>query len=295
MPADLVIRSTVAAAAVLAGTGFTIVTVETARRRPLANSLLATRWKTWTVLAAVWMLGLASPALLYVVLAVLGLVAAAEYARLARLGWTDWLTLLALPAVALSLVALGGDPLVILAGVLVVSTAGPLVEQDLQEGPRRVGQLLTGLLVVLVPGLAMWTIAQSSPVVFVALLFGVALSDVAAFTAGSALGRRRLAPTLSPNKTWGGVAGNLTGAIGGVAIAGLVGGLSTGSVVILGTIIALGAVWGDLFESLIKRNAKVKDAGSILPGFGGVLDRVDSLIVAAPLVWIALQVAGGGL
>ncbi len=294
MPADLVIRSIVAAAALLAGTGFTIVTIETVRHRPLATSLLATRWKTWTVLATVWMLGLASPALLYVVLASLGLVAASEYARLARLGWTDWLTLLALPVVTLSLVALGVDPVVVLAAALVISTAGPLIEQDLEDGPQRVGRLLTGTLVVLVPGIAMWVVARTSPVVFVALLFGVALSDVAAFTLGSALGRHRMAPRLSPNKTWEGVAGNFVGALGGVAIAGVAGGLPV-SVLLLGGTIAVGSVWGDLFESLIKRNANVKDAGSILPGFGGVLDRVDSLIVAAPLVWIVVQLAGGGL
>ena len=295
MPTELVVRSSLAAVAVLGSTGVTIVVVEAARRRPLSTSLLATRWKTWVALAAIWILGLTSPAVLFPVLAILGLVTASEYAKLAELGWTDWRTLLAMPIVGLSLVSLGVDSLAVITGTLVASTIRPLLEQDVEDGPRRVGQLLIGVTVVVVPVISMWMVSQSAPVVFVALLFGVALSDVTAFTVGSAIGRHRMAPELSPNKTWEGVAGNLTGAVGGVAIAGFGGGIDVTGTVLFGAAIAVGAVWGDLFESLLKRHANVKDAGTVLPGFGGILDRVDSLIVAAPLVWILLQLSGGGM
>ena len=295
MPTELVVRSSLAAAAVLGSTGVTIVVVEAARRRPLSTSLLATRWRTWVILAAIWILGLTSPAVLYAVLAVLGLVAASEYAALAGLGRVDRLTLLAMSVAALSLVTVGVDPLVVMTGILLVPTAGPIVGQDVEAGPRRVGRLHVGLIVVVLPGISMWAVSQSAPVAFVALLFGVAVSDVTAFTVGSTIGRHPMAPGLSPNKTWEGVAGNLAGAVGGVAIAGLCGGIDNAGIVLFGSAIAVGAVWGDLFESLLKRHANVKDAGAILPGFGGILDRVDSLIVAAPLVWIVLQVSGGGL
>jgi phosphatidate cytidylyltransferase len=295
MPTEIVIRSSMAAVAVLGSTGITVLVVEKARRRSLSSSILVTRWKTWVVLATIWMLGLASPAVLYVVLAAVGLVGASEYARIARLGWTDGLTLLVLPVVALSLVAVGVDPFLVAAGAMLASTVGPLLEQDLEDGPQRIGRLLLGLTVLAIPAISMWAVSQSSPVAFVALLFGVALSDVAAFTVGSTLGRRRLASQLSPNKTWEGVGGNLIGAVIGTAIAGVPGGLGIASTAVLGIVIGSGAVWGDLLESLIKRNANVKDAGTVLPGFGGVLDRVDSLIVAAPLTWIVLQVLGGGL
>ena len=104
---------------------------------------------------------------------------------------------------------------------------------------------------------------------------------------GSRLGGRKLAPALSPNKTWAGAGGNLLGAAVGVAlvafalpVAGRLGWL-----IGLPLLIAGGAVWGDLLELAFKRAAGAKDAGTWLPGFGGLLDRLDSLIVVAPLVY----------
>jgi phosphatidate cytidylyltransferase len=292
---ELVIRSTVAAAAVLGGAGVTIATIETARRRSLASSILATRWKTWTVLAAFWMVGLASPLLLFVVLAAMSLAVASEYARLACLDRTDRRTALALPVVVLSLLALGLDYPVVLTVALLAVTAGPLLEQDVEHGPQRVGRVLLGLVLTALAPAAIWLIGRDAAPVLVALLFGVALSDVAAFTMGSTLGRRRLAPRLSPAKTWEGAVGNLVGATAGVAIAAAATDLAWAAVAVLGPIIALGSLWGDLLESMVKRAANVKDAGSILPGFGGVLDRVDSLIAAAPLTWVMLPLLGGAL
>jgi phosphatidate cytidylyltransferase len=115
---------------------------------------------------------------------------------------------------------------------------------------------------------------------------GVAMSDVGAFCTGKLIGGPKLAPHLSPNKTWGGVLGNLTGA--GVALALI--GFTLPSMewwlrVALIVVIGLGSVWGDLLESLLKRQSGVKDAGGLLPGFGGLLDRIDSLLLVAPLVY----------
>jgi phosphatidate cytidylyltransferase len=229
------------------------------------------------------------------VLSTMGLFVASEYGRLGRLGQTDRLTALALPVAVLSLLALGLEYPVTLTVALLAITAPPLLEQDVEDGPQRVGQTLLGLVVVALPPAAIWIIGRAAPSVLVALLFGVALSDVAAFTIGSTFGRHRLAPRVSPGKTWEGALGNLAGAAVGVAIAAAATDVGWNAVGILGPTIAVGALWGDLLESLIKRTANVKDAGSILPGFGGVLDRVDSLIAAAPLTLVVLPLLGGAV
>src|SRR5205085_2300280 len=118
------------------------------------------------------------------------------------------------------------------------------------------------------------------------LMIGLAtaLSDVAAFVLGKRFGRRKLAPRLSPNKTWEGTIGSLIGAYAGAGLMAfaLPSGLPWILVAALPLVIGLGAVWGDLLESAIKREFGAKDAGAWLPGFGGLLDRIDSLILVAP-------------
>jgi phosphatidate cytidylyltransferase len=118
-------------------------------------------------------------------------------------------------------------------------------------------------------------------------------SDIGAYIAGKTIGRRPLAPALSPNKTIGGLLGNVLGAL--LAIVLLLPALpqlELPGVLLLTLVIASGAVWGDLFSSALKREAGVKDAGSWLPGFGGLLDRIDSFILAVPLVYYTVVLAG---
>ena len=126
---------------------------------------------------------------------------------------------------------------------------------------------------------------------FVALAVAVALSDVGAFLVGRRFGRTQLSPLLSPAKTRAGVGGNLAGAALGVALFApvLVGSFGIGPTALLVPIVAIGAVWGDLLESAAKREAGQKDAGRWLPGFGGILDRIDSLLVVLPLTYWALR------
>jgi CDP-diglyceride synthetase len=108
-------------------------------------------------------------------------------------------------------------------------------------------------------------------------------TDLVAFFAGRHLGRRKLAPRLSPGKTVeGAIAGVLAGVV--VAVIGFGGGGAP-----FGLAVAGAAVVGDLFESWLKRRARVKDSGTILPGHGGVLDRFDSLILAAPVAYWLLR------
>jgi phosphatidate cytidylyltransferase len=121
----------------------------------------------------------------------------------------------------------------------------------------------------------------------------VALSDVAAFTCGKLFGRRPLAPSVSPNKTWEGAVGNYLGAAAAIGIMRFaVAGLPLETQVLLPVVIATAALFGDLFESLLKRSSGVKDAGSWLPGFGGLLDRIDSLLFVLPAAYYFVLMLG---
>lgn len=126
------------------------------------------------------------------------------------------------------------------------------------------------------------------------LLVGVsvALSDVVAFVVGSAIGGARIAPKVSPNKTWAGAAGNVLGAFAGLALMwfAIPDDWSLATRIVTPVVLGLAALWGDLIESFVKRDFKVKDAGTLLPGFGGVLDRIDSLLVALPISYYAIVI-----
>lgn len=125
-------------------------------------------------------------------------------------------------------------------------------------------------------------------------LLGVWGFDAAAFFAGRYFGRHKLAPQISPAKTWEGVAGGLLLSI----VAALLFtvkplGLPWYLAIVLGIVIGCAAVLGDLAESLLKRQTHVKDSGHFMPGHGGMLDRIDSLIFAAIVVYIFVQLVGG--
>ena len=118
------------------------------------------------------------------------------------------------------------------------------------------------------------------------------LNDTGAYCVGSLIGKRRLFERLSPKKSWEGFFGGLGfSCLGSWLCFSYLGNLpqmelgATGSIAI-GAAIAIAATWGDLFESLIKRTAGIKDSGTLIPGHGGVLDRIDSLLIAAPWMLI---------
>ncbi len=174
------------------------------------------------------------------------------------------------------MVSLGGGPpapaMITAAAVMVMAPLyvglplGALVWIDLWFGPR--------------------------PVVFVITI--IALSDSAQYFAGRAFGRRKLAPTVSPAKT-------LEGALGGVVAAAAAGALlgplwgQAGAPLIgagLGLVLCLVGIVGDLFESLLKRSAGVKDSSTLIPGHGGVLDRIDAYLFAVPAYVLFLRYGG---
>jgi phosphatidate cytidylyltransferase len=121
------------------------------------------------------------------------------------------------------------------------------------------------------------------------VLVGTAACDTGAYFVGSLMGRRKLIPHISPAKTWEGLAGGVLGAVvAAVALSGLLK-LSILAAALLGLALCAAAVAGDLAESLIKRAAGVKDSGSLIPGHGGVLDRIDStLFVLVTVYWFVI-------
>jgi phosphatidate cytidylyltransferase len=125
------------------------------------------------------------------------------------------------------------------------------------------------------------------------MLLLVFAADIGAFFAGRNLGRHQLAPRVSPAKTWEGAIGGLSA----VALVALIGawhfGLPVAAGVAFGCAVGVFSVLGDLTESMFKRSAGLKDSGSLLPGHGGILDRIDSVTAAAPLY--ALGLFGSGV
>ena len=122
------------------------------------------------------------------------------------------------------------------------------------------------------------------------LLVIVWAADVGAYAFGRLLGRTKLAPAVSPGKTWEGVSGGLltAGLAAGLAASWL--GLPIERLIALGIATALTSVLGDLTQSMFKRNVGLKDSGTLLPGHGGVLDRIDSLTAAVPVFVVGLSV-----
>lgn len=156
----------------------------------------------------------------------------------------------------------------------------------------------TGLTLLSLPALRE---QANGPSLLLYLLFVVWAGDIAAYYVGRAWGRRKLAPRISPNKTWEGaiasVAASMLVAAGLVGLADL---LTRSNLTVLfyadesiwywvglAVLVNAAAQVGDLAESALKRSAGVKDSGSLLPGHGGVLDRIDALLVAAPVLWYA--------
>jgi phosphatidate cytidylyltransferase len=180
--------------------------------------------------------------------------------------------------------------------LLIAATLQPSLTQDVHGGVRLLALAALGFAYVpLLLGHILLIDAwlPGGPGLLLVLGLSIALSDVGAFTIGRLFGRHRLAPVVSPNKTWEGAAGNVVGAYVGVFLMRFALPIDFAPPVALGLplVIAIGCVWGDLIESLFKREFGMKDVGKWLPGFGGLLDRVDSLIVVAPLSYILLRVA----
>lgn len=282
------------------GTSLGLIAVAERRHlRDITRRVLFIRWRTWAITAPVFgfaVMGGTWTSLAFV--EALAFVGMREYAHLVGLPpryrrplYTAGLA--SGPLLLASMTAWRAMPPLL----LVAATLPPLLSQDVREGVRHLAYTALGFWYI--PWLLAYFIlirerVDGGPGILLALGTAVALSDVAAFAVGRLAGRHPLAPALSPAKTWEGVLGNLVGAYLGFLLMGFAVPAELNPAVCwtLPIVVAAGAVWGDLLESLIKRQFGAKDAGSWLPGFGGLLDRIDSLLVVLPLAYTVLVVWG---
>jgi phosphatidate cytidylyltransferase len=186
-----------------------------------------------------------------------------------------WWTLLLVPAVGLAAVCRGAP------------------------GPKTFSEISGTIMTVVYIGLSAGSVVGLRVIspdyvgrswVFFVLLV-ITLGDAGALYTGKAIGKHRLAPNISPNKTVegliGGTAASVAAAIGfGIFI---IPGLDAPRAAILGLVLGLLGVVGDLFESLLKRSVEIKDTSSLIPGHGGILDRIDSLLFAAPALLLYVR------
>ena len=182
--------------------------------------------------------------------------------------------------------------LAVLTGAALTSPALAMLRRDSPEA--MLDAVMTTFFPVLVVGLPFAFVVglraipgENGPDLLLLAMLCVTLSDAGAYYVGSAFGTHRMAPLISPKKSWEGAAGGVLGSVAGaiVAHAWFFRRLSLGHALALGVVLCAAGILGDLAESMLKRAAGVKDSSALLPGHGGVLDRVDSLLVAAPVLY----------
>lgn len=273
---------------------------------PVTGDALRTRLRTsaWLVPGFVAAVLLLPTALFAVFLGVIVLLAAWEWGALAgvdgtlaRLG-----TVIALGLMLLLLWRLGAPALALVPALLWwLGFAAVVPRLGVQPAAGGVdwGLLALGILLLAAPWLALVRLhgdLDGGRLVVLGLVALIALADSAAYFVGGRFGRHKLMPKLSPGKTWEGLAGALGAAGLALLLAGWLLGLNLeggAALVLLGVVTVALSVVGDLFESWLKRRRGVKDSGTLLPGHGGVLDRIDSMTAAAPvfalgLIWLGL-------
>ena len=183
------------------------------------------------------------------------------------------------------------------AGLFWVLAAPLWIWRSPRSGSRAL-LLAVGVLVLLAACAALIDLRGGHPALLLAVLGTVWISDSAAYFVGRRFGRRKLAPVISPGKTWEGVGGALL-AVGVYALAWagvrapgnpwIDGSRSAAGLLVILLGLAVVGIIGDLFESLIKRQAGVKDSGTLLPGHGGILDRIDAPVAVLPLAVLAFM------
>ncbi len=203
---------------------------------------------------------------------------ASRLASVARLG--DLLYEARQPRITLDLILFG-----FLLGIAAIALGS---RRTLSEIFGSVSVSTAGIICVVLPFSAVVRIHGLDVIGPQLLLFTLVLvwvGDSAAYFVGRAFGRWKMSPQLSPNKTWEGAGANLLGSLLVGAVFGYWTKIPPAHVLAMSVFASVAGQVGDIFESSLKRSAGVKDSGTMLPGHGGMLDRIDALIFAAPAVW----------
>lgn len=262
----------------------------------LKNQLLL-RWCSWFAIAVV-SLGTALSGLIPFALltAVVSLIGTGEYCRIAKQNKSIGIALLIFGFLMPLVTALRSSFLTPVAflGFIVIA----ILSMSKSQKFDRLAISVLGIFYV--PFLASHMVAlfqsQSAGLAMVlAVIASSALANIMAFVFGKAFKGPKLASSLSPNKTWSGAAGSVFGAYAGFSILTISAGINVSTFVlaVIPLVVAVSGIIGDLFESSLKRHFELKDAGTCLPGFGGVLDRIDGLLFVVPSVYYTLRLLQG--
>ncbi|MEE8366790.1 MAG: phosphatidate cytidylyltransferase [Thermoanaerobaculia bacterium] len=166
-----------------------------------------------------------------------------------------------------------------------------LARIPVKDAMGALGSLCFGVPYLVLPAVSLCYLQATDPWLLLLLLAVVWAGDSAAFVVGSKLGKHKLAPTISPNKSWEGAVASLVGALAAALVWREFYSAKTGlALLILVAVTGVVAQLGDLVESMLKRGAGVKDSGTLLPGHGGILDRFDALFFAAPVFGVGVYV-----
>ena len=258
---------------------------------PLAK-MIATAWAAPVLLIALFTGVLA----LLAAIALIMLQGLCEYVRLVSLDRAYGVVLIAFSLTGVALVAICPRFTTLLSlpmGVFLLATLVPITSGRVADSYRQVSITTTGYLYISAPlSFIIFTRAAEPWGLRFLIIVGAAtaLADAGGLMFGSWLKGPKLAPKVSPCKTWSGVLGSLAASIIGVCLFWPIApkSWSLGTLMLLVLAVTIGAVWGDLIESSIKRDSGVKDTGTILSGSGGVLDRFDSVFLAFPVAYISV-------
>lgn len=279
-----------------------LLAVLVAQRRSLRvwrRSTLFQRARTWFVIGPLFVLAVFIGGFVAFLLATFVLLQGlSEFARMAGIQRPYAYLLLLWGQIGLLVAALARDFFGFLPfGFFILLTLVPILSGRVEDAHRQVADTLVGYIFVGLP-MAYIVFVNSAETwglnFLVIVTVSVAVADIAAYAVGAALRGPKLVPRVDPTKTWGGALGSLIGATVGVALLWPVvpDEWSVAAVVVLVLVVAVGSVWGDLTEGFIRTAFRTEARGTLLLGYGGVLGRVASLLMAFPLCYYALILVG---
>lgn len=278
----------------------TTATTAARKVRPELNlSEVSTRIRSWWVMAVVFSIAVvAHPRAGLVFLGVVGLGAMYEYARMARIPWYPLAVVSTAAFVSLAVAGPGAMAVTAAIGVLGCAAVATMVG-DAADLVEQFATTAFGVVVALgffhAPALLTRPTLQPGGAagLLVMLVIITQASDVAQFITGRLAGRTPISPRISPNKTVAGFIGGLGAAATlGTGLALLLTDFAWWHGTLLGLTLATTGFLGDLLVSAIKREYRCKDAGTLIPGHGGILDRIDSLVLSAPVFYYLAEVLG---